>query len=178
MAGSIGAVPVLLFLKTSTTGMFSYLNVAIFWSFAMVFLVLSRVVYAGMTNILRDRSVRNCLIVGSGPIAVDLWLAVGRQSVPQYEVAGFVDNPGPHTKNSAVRERIIGRIADLEAILKRTPVDDVLIGLPVKSCYAHIQRVIRVCELVGVQCTIPSLTFSCSIARPEVESPEPSHYHP
>jgi len=113
---------------------------------------------------------RQCLIVGSGQQAFQLYNSLQNES--RYEVMGFIDDLGPHTYGPEVAARTLGSIDDLENIVSRMAIDELLVGLPVKSCYSQIQRVIEICEVVGVQCKIPSLNFSCSLARPEVTDSE------
>ena len=63
---------------------------------------------------------------------------------------------------TGVCPRILGRIGDLESILMRQVVDEVIITLPVKSHYTTIERVIAVCERVGVQVQYPEDPFDIS----------------
>ena len=56
----------------------------------------------------------------------------------------------------------LGRISDLEEILMRLVVDEVIVALPVKSHYGSIERVIAVCERVGVQVQYPGDLFDIS----------------
>jgi exopolysaccharide biosynthesis polyprenyl glycosylphosphotransferase len=44
----------------------------------------------------------------------------------------------------------LGGLPDLEDILMHSVVDDVLIGLPIKSCYEDIRQIIAACARVGV----------------------------
>jgi exopolysaccharide biosynthesis polyprenyl glycosylphosphotransferase len=169
MACTIGSTPVLLFLPTSHSGMFGMAGVACFWALSVIFMLSNRAIAAVSDAILRKHQIRTCLIAGSGPLAADLDAMIRQQAFPRHEVVGFLDDEGPHS-TPEIRPRIIGCISDLEATLQKAPVDEVLVGLPMKSSYAQIQQVIRVCEMVGVQCKIPSLSFSCSIAQPKIET--------
>jgi hypothetical protein len=65
---------------------------------------------------------------------------------------------------------MIGDLSELEDILVRNPVDDVLITLPVKSCYAQIQSAIEVCQRVGVECKYLSDIFQPSLTPEGHES--------
>jgi len=51
-------------------------------------------------------------------------------------------------------------------------VDEVLIALPVKSCYNQIQSVIHTCERVGVEARFLSDLFQHALARPRFEQAE------
>jgi exopolysaccharide biosynthesis polyprenyl glycosylphosphotransferase len=170
MACTIGSAPVLLFVETSHTGAFRMENAILFWVCALVLLLFNRVCHAAVGALARKRPVRRCLIVGSGPVAMDLYNTVLQAEFPRCEVLGFVDDLGAHTVSEDIRRLTIGSLADLEEIIKRVAVDEVSIGLPMKSCYTQIQRVIEVCEMAGVQCRLPSVSFSYSIARPEIDA--------
>ena len=52
--------------------------------------------------------------------------------------------------------------ADLEKILMRQAVDEVIVTLPAKLHYSTIERVIEVCERVGVQVQYPEDLFDVS----------------
>jgi exopolysaccharide biosynthesis polyprenyl glycosylphosphotransferase len=169
MACTIGSMPVLLFLPTSHSGTFGMTSIACFWALSVILMLLNRAIAAASGAILRKHCVRTCLIAGSGPLAADLDAMIRRQAFPRYEVLGCLDDEGPHS-TPGIRPRIIGCMSDLEAVLRRAHVDEVLVGLPMKSSYAVIQEVIRVCETFGVQCKVPSLNFSCSIGQPKIET--------
>src|SRR5439155_23837973 len=77
-----------------------------------------------------------------------------------YRVIGFVDSSG--ADNSDLDEKILGRISDLEDILMREVVDEVIVALPIKSHYSTIERVIAVCERVGVQVQFSEDLFDVS----------------
>ena len=57
---------------------------------------------------------------------------------------------------------VLGSIADLEKILMRQAVDEVIVTLPAKLHYSTIERVIEVCERVGVQVQYPEDLFDVS----------------
>ena len=104
---------------------------------------------------------RRCLIAGSGPRAQVLRDNL-LQAPETYELVGCIDDE--YHGVDLVKDRYIGRIADLEGLLRTHPIDTVLIGLPVKSCYNEIQQVIQVAENVGVETHYPADVFTTSVA--------------
>jgi len=64
---------------------------------------------------------------------------------------------------------MLGTLDDLERILMKQPVDEILIALPVKSCYERIQTTIKTCERVGMEAKYLSDFFELSLARPKFE---------
>lgn len=112
---------------------------------------------------------RDLIIVGSGPRA---WLSYERFQEPSQgntRVLGFVDSPNGHLVSAAIRSQMLGGLNDLEAILMKQPVDEVVIALPAKSCYEQIQTAIQTCERAGVEASYLSDVFQLSLARPRFE---------
>jgi len=91
---------------------------------------------------------RNILIVGTGPRAQQIYQEVAKRS---WSVLGFVDAVGGYRCPPDLESMFLGPLETLERILMGQVVDEVLIALPILSCYAQIQDVITVCEKVGVE---------------------------
>jgi len=88
-------------------------------------------------------------------------------------VLGFVDSPKGHKVADEITRQIIGSMEELESILMRQAVDEVLIALPADSCHAQIQTTITTCERVGVEAKyFFSDIFELSLARPRFEADE------
>jgi exopolysaccharide biosynthesis polyprenyl glycosylphosphotransferase len=92
---------------------------------------------------------RNILIVGTGPRAQQLYQEAANQR--SWSVLGFVDAVGGYCCPPDIESMFLGPLEKLERILMRQVVDEVLIALPILSCYQQIQDVITVCEKVGVE---------------------------
>jgi exopolysaccharide biosynthesis polyprenyl glycosylphosphotransferase len=69
---------------------------------------------------------------------------------------------------------LLGDLSQFEQIIIRNGVEEVLITLPVKSCYADVQRAIEICERTGVECKYLSDIFRPS--RSQVVSEEMSGF--
>jgi exopolysaccharide biosynthesis polyprenyl glycosylphosphotransferase len=115
---------------------------------------------------------KHAVIVGSGPRALALYSALTGEGPGKYEILGFVDSKSAHGVPPEVRARMLGPIEALESILVRSPVDRVLITLPVRSCYADIQKTIRICERVGVESHYLSDLFALSVAKQRYHNDE------
>lgn len=92
------------------------------------------------------RRSRNAIVVGSGTRAQAVREELRTNTEWNYKFLGHVDSMSRDTSGE-----LLGRISDLEEILMRQVVDDVIIALPVRSQYNTIERVIAVCERVGIQ---------------------------
>lgn len=130
-------------------------------------LVASVLVSAPFRPPLRFR--RKAIVIGSGTRASDLSYLASR-SHPGLEVIGCLDEE--YVGANRLKDNYLGTLDELSDLLKSTPIDLVLIGLPVKSCYDDIQYVIRICECAGVECEYLADIFATSRTA-EQRSPAP-----
>jgi exopolysaccharide biosynthesis polyprenyl glycosylphosphotransferase len=145
---SLMSAGAMVFPSISVTGAFSYLTVGAFW-------LLSTPILLGARAFLRSLAagnvapVREVLIVGSGSRAGKLAQGIDEDGDHRHLV-GFVDSrDAPGAEMSGRRQ--LGRLEDLENLLMHRAIDEVLIALPIRSCYNEIQETIRVCQRVGVR---------------------------
>jgi exopolysaccharide biosynthesis polyprenyl glycosylphosphotransferase len=122
-----------------------------FWIASMCCALTSRAVIGSFQLYVRPhlRRTRNAVIVGGGERAARACEELRVHSEWDYRVLGFVDSTV--VEDPELNEKILGRISDLEDILMREVVDEVIVALSIKSHYSAIERVIAVCERVGVQ---------------------------
>lgn len=122
---------------------------------------------SGLSSLYPEK--KNCIIIGSGPRALAIYRFLQNSPSISYHVVGFVDQLGPHAVYAEIRDRLIGNISELRAILMGTAIDEVFLAMPVRSCYNDIQRAIHLCEEAGIACKLPSDLFACSMATIRVE---------
>lgn len=124
---------------------------------ALLFRLSLGIFHAYVKPLFRRR--RNAVIVGVSNAAR---IAEELQSHTEwnYNLLGVVDSVPVNTRETHLTA--LGTIADLEQILMRHVVDEVIVTLPVKSHYSTIERVITVCERVGVQVQYPEDPFDVS----------------
>ena len=91
---------------------------------------------------------RVALIVGSGQRADKIKARLLRQ-YSRLEIFGCVDDE--YFGTNAESDNFLGPLSGLPELLRAHPIEIVLIGLPIKSKYDEIQRVIDVCEATGVE---------------------------
>jgi exopolysaccharide biosynthesis polyprenyl glycosylphosphotransferase len=129
-----------------------FLHVAgYFWIAATGGTLLSRVAICLFSLYVRPRFRQNryAVIVGGGARAAEFLEELKQHPEWDYRFLGYVDSTGAEIPGRAWP--LLGRIADLEDILMKHVVDEVVVTLPVKSQYAAIDRTISICERVGVQ---------------------------
>jgi exopolysaccharide biosynthesis polyprenyl glycosylphosphotransferase len=108
---------------------------------------------------------KQVLIVGTGARALELYREMGKKAGGDYQLLGFVDSIDARPPSPEIKERMLGELSQLETLLVNHVVDEVLITLPVKSCYTQIQYTIHTCERVGVESKYLTEIFKPSLSR-------------
>jgi len=115
------------------------------WLAAMLFITLARVILTRVINFFlthgygRDR----VLVVGSGEVGRMLVQKLTSASGVAHEVIGYVDADGGAAAMGDIP--ILGRPADLPAIIEDYAIDEVVIGLP-EASHRQIVHLISLCE--------------------------------
>jgi len=128
------------------------IRVAIFfWAAAMGGALLSRGVVCLFQIYVRPqlRRSRYAVIVGGGERAARFFEGLKLHPEWDYKFLGYVDSTA--TEIPGQRWPLLGRIGDLEEILMKQVVDEVVVALPARTQYAAIERTIAICKRVGVQ---------------------------
>jgi len=138
------------------------------WAFQILLLISSRFVLRQTLQYVRRRgyNYRNVLIIGWNSRSAEMAKRI--EEIPELglRILGFIDSPDIGGNRQHVRDlHLIGTLNELETILRRNVVDEVLIFLPIKSFYLEIQEIIHICETVGVEAKIPTDLFTRKIAR-------------
>lgn len=90
----------------------------------------------------------NVIVVGTGPRAFMMTQQMLADTSFDYQICGFVDSdPQPECKGLAP---LLGSLEELETILMRRPVDEVLIALPLKSSFSDVELAVSMCGHAGV----------------------------
>jgi exopolysaccharide biosynthesis polyprenyl glycosylphosphotransferase len=121
----------------------------------------------------QQRTVR-ILIIGSGPIAGRLFRSL-HVSASQ-SLVGFVDLRGPHTVAEIPEALQLGDLGQLEQVLMSRVIDEVLIALPLRSCYDQIKQSIQICERAGVPVSYHFEPFSHRLGFSQVQEHAQQHY--
>ncbi len=156
-----------LFPLSSRSGALRFSSLLTFWLVASALIVVARSARATLSG--RRTARRRVLIVGTGPQALRIHRELCADTRTAYQVLGFVDTTLQGASPFLAR-RTLGSLDDLEEMLAREHVDEVRIGLPVKSHYLEIARTLRVCERVGVKAAYHADIFESRIARPRLLS--------
>lgn len=117
--------------------------VVFFTSFALVLLSVEKFLFRKVLNILRKRgrNLRNLLIIGAGEVGVDFYDLVTKNAHFGYRLMGFLDD----SEKKFLNGQYLGKIDELEKVLSRGTVDDVIIALP-NYAMDRLENVIKTCE--------------------------------
>ena len=141
------------------------------WTTSLGLVTAARLVRARIAS--RAAHCRRAIVVGSGPHALRICRELSADPLRSYRVLGFIDtNTSPRSR--FVARRTLGDLGQLEALLVQEHVDEVHIGLPIKSHYLQIQETIRVCERIGVKLAYGADLFETELARARVGAATPS----
>ena len=167
-----GGLFILLFMMTSRAGLFGLGTVFLAWLLAIAATVFVRLMLNALeAPAIMSKHSRQVLIVGSGARAIKLYRQLNGRSEADYQVIGFVDSAGP-VASPEIQNKFLGNLAQLEDLLVANVVDEVLITLPVKSCYAQIEKAIQICERTGVESKYLSEIFEPSLGKTGYERME------
>lgn len=149
LAGAIASVLAMVFPLTSRSGMVSPLQMLLFGAAVVPAAGVLRTSVRAVNRKRRRARPRQVVLVGSGPHAAQLHRQLLSDPLQSITVVGFVDS-APQTALAGTGAAHLGGVQDLERVLMHRVVDDVLIGLPVKSRYEEIREAIAACAHVGV----------------------------
>ena len=152
---------------TSHSDTTDHWSLLLFWAVTFAALVVARSLRATLTRGARQR--RRVIIVGTGPQGLRIYRELCADLLTPYCVLGFVDTTTAADSPFLAR-RMLGQLEQLEELLVREHVDDVYIGLPVKSHYPQIEDTIRICERLGVKATYRADIFDTELATPRMQA--------
>ncbi len=170
--GVVSAVA-LVFPAVSVTGAFSHRAVLYFWIGSSVAILSLRNLIRALVSTPETRRPREALIVGSGPRGQRLEQELRASVAGEYNVVGFVDSADQRSSNGG-GDALLGSLDQIEAILMRRAIDEVLITLPIKSRYGEIQSVLESCERVGVPARYLADLFDPIKGRASHEGEQPA----
>ncbi len=112
------------------------------------------------------------VILGSGPTAMRAWRQIRTQYYPTVKLVGFVDNRPVDAMAPDVADRYLGTTDDLSELLLRNVVDELLVAVPMKSCYDMATRAIEIAEQIGVRTVLMQDIYVNSLKQNSFRTPE------
>lgn len=116
---------------------------------------------------------RQILLVGSNTRTLDLARLLQRNAQYGYKIVGFVEDEDDrcHHLESLGLKRL-GKFDEIEALLNRLVIDELHVGLPVRSYYEVIQQMADLCLGVGVSLRLVADIFPLKIATSRIHQIE------
>lgn len=108
---------------------------------------------------------RYVLIIGNNERAKNIAHKIDHTAEYGLSVMGYIDIENGRTENYLSQYPLLGNIDALEHILREKVIDTVLITLPLKSFYIEIEKIISICETVGVETEMPVKFFNPKISK-------------
>jgi exopolysaccharide biosynthesis polyprenyl glycosylphosphotransferase len=118
----------------------------------------------------RNRNLRHMLVVGSNSRALQFIRKIQARPELGYHVIGFADEAWPGMQGFLrTGYRKVCDLESLPAFLRSSVVDEVIMGLPLKSRYLQASQVAALCEEQGILVRFPSSIFDLKLARMRAE---------
>ncbi|GJL63871.1 MAG: UDP-phosphate galactose phosphotransferase [Nitrospirales bacterium] len=143
-----------------------------FWSIGLILIVGSRLVlrFALKQARLNGRNIRNILIAGTNPRAIQFARDIQAKPELGYNLVGFLDEPWAGTDHfKQTGNTIVSDFKNFQSFLRCFVIDEVMIALPVKSYYAQAAQIVEQCEEQGVLIRVLGNMFSPKFAHERVE---------
>ena len=140
-------------------------STALFWFFACTLLLVVRAGVMTYQEQIRPgfRTPRTAVVCGTGPLARKQAADLAAHPKYRYQLLGFVDNH-PHDGIRDLGPVLCGT-RDLEQLLMHQPVDEVVIGLPLKSHFGEVEEIVAICGRAGVQMQYSLDLFNTEVAK-------------
>jgi len=144
----------------------------IFWGVSSLLLISSRIILrvALKRARLKGHNLRQMIIIGTGERSKKFAEKICQSPELGYHIAGFVDDSWKGLEPfKRTGWKLLGGLDQLQKILKHQVVDEVVIGLPMKSKYDKINTIINLCEEQGIIIRFLSDLFDLNIAKSYVD---------
>jgi exopolysaccharide biosynthesis polyprenyl glycosylphosphotransferase len=146
--------------------------IGVFWATSTLLLALCRFGLRRLLEMvrLRGRNLRSVVIVGMNPRTLQFVDNLKARPELGYILSGFVDDQWagsePRSRNG---HTLICNLAEFPSYLRTHVVDEVVIGLPVKSLYHEAAKIVALCEEQGVVVRYLSSLFNPRLANARAE---------
>ncbi len=136
-----------------------------FFVASSVLLLTIRGVLVGFEQWVRPalRPRRTAVVCGTGPLARAQVLRLQSHPNFRYELLGFVDDD-PRSGIEAVGP-VLCNFAELDRWLMHHAVDEVVVGLPLKSRFGDVQQIVSVCGKAGIPMQYSTELFDSAVAK-------------
>jgi exopolysaccharide biosynthesis polyprenyl glycosylphosphotransferase len=113
------------------------------------------------------RNLCHLLLVGSNQRTYDFARRVTAKPHLGYHFVGYIDDPPTGQSYHKLQGLLtyLGTFENFDMVVDHAAVDEVVISLPIRSCYERIKRLIAACEVQGIRVHLLSDFFELTVAR-------------
>ena len=117
----------------------------------------------------RGYNFRQIIIVGRNERATKIVKQIKENPEFGLHILGYIDATGNGNNVGSQHDlKLMGSLKDLEKILREKVIDEVIVTLPFKSFYSEIEKIVHLCEQVGVEVKISTDLFSLTLAKESI----------
>ena len=144
----------------------------VFWETSCMLTLLSRVALRFTLDQVRvrGRNLRIILLAGTNKRVLKFARKVIDKPELGYELAGFIDDKWVGDPDDELRKYPLVNFDELSAYLRDNVVDEVMIGLPIKSYYENYSRIISLSIEQGINVRIIADLFFTQVAKSKTEN--------
>jgi exopolysaccharide biosynthesis polyprenyl glycosylphosphotransferase len=113
------------------------------------------------------RNLCRLLLIGSNQRTYDFARRISAKPHLGYHLVGYIDDPPTGQSYHKLQGLLthLGTFDNFDAVIDREAVDEVVVSLPIRSCYERIKRLIAACEVQGIRVHLLSDFFELTVAR-------------
>lgn len=145
---------------------------AVLWGSSTVIAMSSRLLLRYFLNYVRrrGRNVRQALIVGTNPRAIEFARNLESRSELGYQVVGFADQEWAGIEDfQRSGNRLVCNLNGIADLIRNAVIDEVVVGLPLRSFYGRTAQIASLCERQGIVVRFLPGMFNLSKARSTAE---------
>lgn len=145
----------------------------------LFYFILSNLLFVGGYRLVVKLSLRSIrkkgfnkqyiLVLGAGKLGKQYYENIVSRPGLGFDIFGFLDDyRTEHYPNDKDYKPILGKLEDLEAILSKHTIDEVVIALPLHA-HDKYQNIVSICEKAGVRVAIIPDYYKILPARPHID---------
>jgi exopolysaccharide biosynthesis polyprenyl glycosylphosphotransferase len=171
-AATLGTSGVLILASFFRIHIFTPIFISVFWAMSSALSLFGRVLMRFALSYVRarGRNLRFMLIIGTNRRAIEFARRIESKKDLGYRIIGFMDTDWSglvDLRRSGYR--LLGDILLFPGFIKDNVVDEVVLGLPIKSFYDQSLQIIRLCEEQGILVRLLPDMFNLTMARTNVD---------
>jgi len=112
-----------------------------------------------------QRELEQVLILGTGRRAMKAWKEIRVRYYGSKQLIGFVDDRDPHQLPAELEATYVCHVAGLSDFFLHNVVDELIVAVPMRSCYDMAQQAVSFAEGAGVRVLTLNDTYGLSFSR-------------